>query len=243
MAMMMTGRVLLVCVLCVLWCVTVFGDARDNRCVEGEKNFLTHTKNGGNDRVRLTADCELISTRMGLIKAVEAGEREEESESDNAPLEKTEKSAPGTLLAVTEGNAAPGPKEGKGAAGAATPSPSGPGVPGTGDETRQLTAAGQKGSENKNVDPNNKASNKSQDQHTDQLPSSPGSSSTRSDEKSSLTGTDEINQLPNDTETKGDASRQDTNGSDEAIEKEDGEKEKEKNKKKHITTRETRGSK
>ncbi|KAF8296937.1 Mucin-associated surface protein (MASP), putative, partial [Trypanosoma cruzi] len=75
MAMMMTGRVLLVCALCVLWCLSGFGDARDNRCSEGGGDVFTHTKkDGGNDRVRLKADCGLLSTRMGLIKAVAAGD-------------------------------------------------------------------------------------------------------------------------------------------------------------------------
>ncbi|KAF8282266.1 Mucin-associated surface protein (MASP), putative, partial [Trypanosoma cruzi] len=72
MAMMMTGRVLLVCALCVLWCLTVFGDARDNRCSEGDGNVLIRTTNGGNDGVSIKADCALLSARVGLIKAVEA---------------------------------------------------------------------------------------------------------------------------------------------------------------------------
>ncbi|RNC40703.1 mucin-associated surface protein (MASP) [Trypanosoma cruzi] len=73
MAMMMAGRVLLVCALCVLWC-GAGGDPRDNRCVEDDGNVLTHTHNGGNDGLRLKADFGLISTRMGLIKAVAAEE-------------------------------------------------------------------------------------------------------------------------------------------------------------------------
>ncbi|EKF99630.1 mucin-associated surface protein (MASP), putative [Trypanosoma cruzi] len=142
MAMMMTGRVLLVCALCVLWCVTVFGDARDNRCIEGDGNVLTHTHNAGNEGLRLKADFGLISARIGLMKVVEAEEGGEEE------LESVGRASPGSLLAVTEDNEAPGPKEGKGAAVAATPpSPPGPGVPGTGDEKGQLPAAGQKGNE------------------------------------------------------------------------------------------------
>ncbi|ESS60255.1 mucin-associated surface protein (MASP) [Trypanosoma cruzi Dm28c] len=74
---MMTGRVLLVCALCVLWCLTVFGDARDNRCSEGDGNVLIRTTNGGNDGVSIKADCALLSARVGLIKAVEAAEGEE----------------------------------------------------------------------------------------------------------------------------------------------------------------------
>ncbi|EAN84799.1 mucin-associated surface protein (MASP), putative, partial [Trypanosoma cruzi] len=111
MAMMMTGRVLLVCALCVLWCLTVFGAARDNRCVEGDGNVLTHTHNGGNDRVRLKAGCGLISTRMGLIKAVAAGD-DGRDETGNAVLEKTVKTAPGGEAAGSEDNEAPGAKDG-----------------------------------------------------------------------------------------------------------------------------------
>ncbi|PWV03381.1 Mucin-associated surface protein (MASP) [Trypanosoma cruzi] len=227
MAMMMTGRVLLVCALCVLWCVTVFGDARDNRCIEGDGNVLTHTHNGGNDGLRLKADSGLISTRMGLIKAVAAEEGGEEE------LESVGRASPDSLLAVTEDNEAPGPKEGKGAAVAATPpSPPGPGVPGTGDEKGQLPAAGQKGNEKNNVDPGSKEPKESQDRTNDQLPSPSGSSSTRSGEKSSLTGTDDLTPLPKGTETELSADPQDKNGS-EAIGEEDGEKEKKKKQEKN----------
>ncbi|KAF8302510.1 Mucin-associated surface protein (MASP), subgroup S100, partial [Trypanosoma cruzi] len=72
--MVMTGRVLLVCALCVLWCGAVFGHAMDDYCSEGGGNGLRHTSNGGDDGVSLKADCGLLSTRMGLIKAVEAAE-------------------------------------------------------------------------------------------------------------------------------------------------------------------------
>ncbi|EKG02368.1 mucin-associated surface protein (MASP), putative [Trypanosoma cruzi] len=227
MAMMMAGRVLLVCALCVLWCVTVFGDARDNRCVQDDGNVLTHTHNGGNDGLRLKADSGLISTRMGLIMAVAAEEGGEEE------LESVGRASPDSLLAVTEDNEVPGPKEGKGAAVAATPpSPPGPGVPGTGDEKGQLVVAGQKVNEKNNVDPGSKEPKESQDRTNDQLPSPSGSSSTRSGEKSSLTGTDDLTPLPKSTETELIADPQDKNGSDEAIGEEDGEKEKEKNKKK-----------
>ncbi|PBJ73627.1 mucin-associated surface protein [Trypanosoma cruzi cruzi] len=223
MAMMMAGRVLLVCALCVLWCVTVFGDARDNRCIEGDGNVLTHTHNGGNDGLRLKADSGLISTRMGLIMAVAAEEGGEEE------LESVGRASPDSLLAVTEDNEVPGPKEGKGAAVAATPpSLPGPGMPGTGDEKGQLVVAGQKVNEKNNVDPGSKEPKESQDRTNDQLPSPSGSSSTRSGEKSSLTGTDDLTPLPKDTETELSADLQDKNGSDEAIGEEDGEKEKEK---------------
>ncbi|KAF8288432.1 Mucin-associated surface protein (MASP), subgroup S074 [Trypanosoma cruzi] len=226
MAMRMTGRVLLVCALCVLWCGNGFGDARDNRCVEGGRNFLTHTRNGGNDRLRLKADRGLISTRMGLIKAV-AAEDDSEGGINNALLE--EKTAAGGISAGSGGNAAPVPKEVEGAAGAGTPpSPSGLGVSGTGAETRRLPAAGQEGNEENNLDPKKKAATDSKDQTNDELSSPSGSTPTRSGEKPSLTGTDDINQLPKGKVTELGVERQDNRESDEAIEKEDGAKDKEK---------------
>ncbi|RNC52700.1 mucin-associated surface protein (MASP) [Trypanosoma cruzi] len=242
MAMMMTGRVLLVCALCVLWCVTVFGIARDDRCVEGDGNVLTHTHNGGNDRVRLKAGCGLISTRMGLINAVAAGDGSEGGTS-NAPLDSVGGTSPGSLLAGIGGNAAPGAGGGNGAAGAATPSlpVSGPGVSGTGDEGGQLPAADQKWNEKNKVNPGSNAAADPQEQTNDQLSSPSGSSPTRSGENPSSKDTDEINQLPKGTETKGDADRQDKNGSDEAVEEEDGDKDKGKNKKKtHYSPRHKR---
>ncbi|EAN98839.1 Mucin-associated surface protein (MASP) [Trypanosoma cruzi] len=241
MAMMVTGRVLLMCALCVLWCLTVFGDARDNRCVEGDGNVLTRTHNGGNNGLRLKADCGLISTRMGLIKAVAAGEREEELESVDAPLDSVGGTSPGSLLAVTEGNAAPGAGGVEGAAGAATPSlpVSGPGVSGTGDEGGQLPVAGQEGNEKNNLDPGSKEPKESQDQNTDQLSSPSGSTSTRSDEKLSSTGTDDLTPLSKDTETELGADRQDNRESNEAIEEEDGEKDKGKKQEKNILQPET----
>ncbi|KAF8288488.1 Mucin-associated surface protein (MASP), subgroup S074 [Trypanosoma cruzi] len=223
---MVTARVLLVCALCVLWCGNGFGDARDDRYNEGGRNFLTHTHNGGNDRVRLKADRGLISTRMGLIKAV-AAEDDSEGGTTNALLE--EKTAAGGISAGSGGNAAPVPKEVEGAAGAGTPpSPSGPGVPGTGAETRRLPAAGQEGNEKNNLDPKKKAATDSKDQTNDELSSPSGSTPTRSGEKPSLTGTDDINQLPKGKVTELGVERQDNRESDEAIEKEDGAKDKEK---------------
>ncbi|PBJ76581.1 mucin-associated surface protein [Trypanosoma cruzi cruzi] len=219
MAMVMTGRVLLVCALCVLWCVTVFGDATDNRCIEGDGNCLTHTHDGGNDRVRLKADFGLISTRMGLIKAVEAGERgEEDLESDNASLESVGGTSPGSQLAGTGNNETPGAKEAKGAAVAATPpSMPGLGVPGTGDENSQSLKAGQEGNEQNSLEPKKKEPKEPQDQATDQLPSSSGSTPSLSGEKPSLMGNSEITQLPTGTVTKGDVDRQDNHQSNEAI--------------------------
>ncbi|EAN96340.1 Mucin-associated surface protein (MASP) [Trypanosoma cruzi] len=240
MAMMMTGRVLLVCALCVLWCVTVFGIARDDRCVEGDGNVLTHTHNGGNDRVRLKAGCGLISTRMGLINAVAAGDGSEGGTS-NAPLDSVGGTSPGSLLAGIGGNAAPGAGGGNGAAGAATPSlpVSGPGVSGTGDEGGQLPAADQKWNEKNKVNPGSNAAADPQEQTNDQLSSPSGSSPTRSGENPSSKDTDEINQLPKGTETKGDADRQDKNGSDEAVEEEDGDKDKGKKQEKNTLQPET----
>ncbi|KAF8289665.1 Mucin-associated surface protein (MASP), subgroup S099 [Trypanosoma cruzi] len=79
MAMMMTGRVLLVCALCVLWCVAVFGHAMEDYCGEGGGDGLRHTSNGGgNDGVSLKAYCGQLSTRMTLTKAVEAAEAGED---------------------------------------------------------------------------------------------------------------------------------------------------------------------
>ncbi|KAF8302362.1 Mucin-associated surface protein (MASP), subgroup S100 [Trypanosoma cruzi] len=72
--MVMASRVLLLCALCVLWCGAVFGHAMDDYCGEGGGNGLRHTSNGGDDGVSLKVDCGLLSTRMGLIKAVEAAE-------------------------------------------------------------------------------------------------------------------------------------------------------------------------
>ncbi|KAF8288480.1 Mucin-associated surface protein (MASP), subgroup S074, partial [Trypanosoma cruzi] len=224
---MVTARVLLVCALCVLWCGNGFGDARDDRYNEGGRNFLTHTHNGGNDRVRLKADRGLISTRMGLIKAV-AAEDDSEGGTTNALLE--EKTAAGGISAGSGGDAAPVPKEVEGAAGAGTPPslPSGPGVPGTGAETRRLPAAGQEGNEKNNLDPKKKEATDSKDQTNDELSSPSGSTPSPPGEKLSSTGTDDINQLPKGKVTELGVERQDNRESDEAIEKEDGAKDKEK---------------
>ncbi|KAF8303913.1 Mucin-associated surface protein (MASP), subgroup S074 [Trypanosoma cruzi] len=240
MAMMMSGRVLLVCALCVLWCLTVFGIAMDNRCIEGGRNFLTHTHNGGNNGLRLTADFGLISTRMGLINAVAAGDGSEGGTS-NAPLDSVGGTSPGSLLAGSGGNETPATGGGKGAAGAGVPSlPAfGPGVSGAGDEGGQLPVAGQEGNEKNNLDPNNKASNNSQDQNTDQLSSPSGSTSTRSDEKLSLTGTDDLTPLSKHTDTELGADRQDNRESNEAIEEKDGNKDKEKKQGKNTLQPET----
>ncbi|RNC40909.1 mucin-associated surface protein (MASP) [Trypanosoma cruzi] len=208
MAMMMTGRVLLVCALCVLWCGAVFGHAMDDYCGEGGGNGLRHTSNGGgNDRVRLEADCGLLSTRMGLINAVAAGDDGEDGSVD-ASLEKTEKSLHSSLLAGPVGNAASG--AGK------PPPPSGPGESGTGAETGRLDVSGQ--NEKSNRGSNNKTAAGPQEQNNDQLTSLSGSTPTRPGENPSLMDKSDINQLAKDTVTKGDADRQDNHESDEVIE-------------------------
>ncbi|KAF8304056.1 Mucin-associated surface protein (MASP), subgroup S074 [Trypanosoma cruzi] len=231
MAMMMTGRALLVCALCVLWCLTVFGDARDNRRSEDDGNVLTHTHNGGNDGLRLKADFGLISTRMGLIKAVEAEEREEDLESDNAPLDSVGGKSPGGEPAGIGGNEAPGAGGGQGAAGAGAPSlPSGPGVPWTGDKNSQSLIAGQEGNEKNSLEPKKKEPKEPQEQTTDQLPSSSGSTSTRSGEKLSSKGTSEITQLPKETVTKGVVNPRNKSDDDEERDEEETGREKQKNK-------------
>ncbi|KAF8307107.1 Mucin-associated surface protein (MASP), subgroup S100 [Trypanosoma cruzi] len=106
MAMMMTGRVLLVCALCVLWCGAVFVHAMEDYCSEGGGDVFTHTmKDGGNDVVSLKACCGLLSTRMALTKAVEAAEAGENELSVPGPSQDTGESLPNN----TEGSAAAGP--------------------------------------------------------------------------------------------------------------------------------------
>ncbi|KAF8277811.1 Mucin-associated surface protein (MASP), subgroup S074 [Trypanosoma cruzi] len=223
MAMMMTGRVLLVCALCVVWCLTAFGDATDNRCIEGDGNVLTHTHNAGNEGLRLKADFGLISTRIGLMKVVEAGERGEDLESDNASLDSVGGKLPqGSVLAVTGDNETPGQKEAKGAAGAGLPpSMPGLGVSGTGDENRQSLNAGQEGNEQNSLEPKKKEPKETQDQPTDQLPPSSGSTPSLSGEKPSSKGTSEITQLPKETVTKGDVDPRNNSGDDEEREDEE----------------------
>ncbi|RNC32427.1 mucin-associated surface protein (MASP) [Trypanosoma cruzi] len=47
-----------------------------DRCSEGNGNLLTHMNNAKSDGVFPRTDCSLLSTQMGLIGAVEAGEKE-----------------------------------------------------------------------------------------------------------------------------------------------------------------------
>ncbi|EAN99858.1 Mucin-associated surface protein (MASP) [Trypanosoma cruzi] len=222
---MMTGRVLLVCALCVLWCLTVFGDARDNRCVEDDGNVLTHTHNRGNEGLRLKADFGLISTRMGLIKAVAAVDGGDGAGNDS--LENKDKSPQGGVLAGTKDNEAPGAGGVQGAAG---------------DENGQLPAAGREGNENKDVDSGIKAATDSQDKTNDQLSSSSGSTPSRSGEKPSSTGTSEMTQLPKDTVTKLDADLQDKRESSEGIKAEETEEEERQKIKAHTGSSESKNN-
>ncbi|KAF8289563.1 Mucin-associated surface protein (MASP), subgroup S099 [Trypanosoma cruzi] len=106
---MMTGRVLLVCALCVLWCGAVFGHAMEDYCGEGGGDGLRHTSNGGGDGVSLKADCGLLSTRMGLMKAVEAAEA---GEDDLRGVPGPSQDNGGSLPNNTEGSVAAGSKGG-----------------------------------------------------------------------------------------------------------------------------------
>ncbi|EKF27819.1 mucin-associated surface protein (MASP), putative, partial [Trypanosoma cruzi marinkellei] len=132
-AMMMTGRVLLVCALCVLWCGAVFGHAMDDYCDGGGGNVLRHTSNGGNDGVSLKTDGRLLSTRMGLIKGVEASEGELGVDDPN-PLDK------GNSLDESKGDGVAG-SGGGGVAGppaAAALVPPNPGGPDTGEQGKTV---------------------------------------------------------------------------------------------------------
>ncbi|EKF32241.1 mucin-associated surface protein (MASP), putative [Trypanosoma cruzi marinkellei] len=145
--MMMTGRVLLLCALCVLWCGAVFGYAGDDCWGEGGGNVMRHANDGGSDAFCLRADCGLSFTRMGLMRAVEAG-------ADDVKVDV--EAASGTLGATSSGRApggtgggdAPGGKE---VGGAATPSP-GPAVQKTVKQTGELNLLGLKDDKN-TVDP------------------------------------------------------------------------------------------
>ncbi|EAN99555.1 Mucin-associated surface protein (MASP) [Trypanosoma cruzi] len=227
MAMMMAGRVLLVCALCVLWCGAGGRCEEEGTAVpESGGKLLTHTHNGGNDGLRLKADFGLISTRMGLIKAVAAGDDGGDG-AGNDSLENEDKSPQGGVLAGTKDNEAPGAGGGNGAAGAVN---------------GQLPAAGQKGIENKNVDPGRNAATDSQDQNNDHLSSSSGSTPSRSGEKPSSTGTSEMTQLPKDTVTKLDADLQDKRESSEGIKAEETEEEERQKIKAHTGSRESKNN-
>ncbi|EAN89368.1 Mucin-associated surface protein (MASP) [Trypanosoma cruzi] len=176
MAMMMTGRVLLVCALCVLWCGAVFGHAMDDYCSEGGGNGLRHTSNG-DDGVSLKAECGLLSARMALIKAVEAAEGKQELSGPDPPQDKSRVSSPDNKLGNnTQSTGAPGAGGGGvgGQPAAVTPKPGGS------DTEEQVGELGVMDTNNGKVagDEEQKDGNEadSQQQSVDQLTSSSSSS-------------------------------------------------------------------
>ncbi|RNC42155.1 mucin-associated surface protein (MASP), partial [Trypanosoma cruzi] len=135
MAMMMAGRVLLVCALCVLWCGAVFGHAMEDYCGEGGGNGLS---NGGDDGVSLKADCGLLSTRMGLIRAVEA----EEAGSGLSVPDSSGNSKDKALEGDTNGSEAVGSGDVGVAGQAAAPAAPTFGGSGTEEQVRELEVVG-----------------------------------------------------------------------------------------------------
>ncbi|KAF8277904.1 Mucin-associated surface protein (MASP), subgroup S099 [Trypanosoma cruzi] len=172
MAMMMTSRVLLVCALCVLWCGAVFGHAMDDYCSEGGGNGLRHTSNGGDDGVSLKADCGLLSTRMALIKAVEAAEGEQELSVPDPPQDTGE-----SLQNDMQSTGAPG----AGGGGVAGQPAELPPKPGGSDTEEQVGGLGVMDTNNGKVagDEEQKDGNEADSQHqrADQLTSSSSSGS------------------------------------------------------------------
>ncbi|RNC46472.1 mucin-associated surface protein (MASP) [Trypanosoma cruzi] len=197
MAMMMTGRVLLVCALCVLWWGAVFGHAMDDYCSEGGGNGLRHTSNGGDDGVSLKADCGLLSTRMALIKAVEAAEAGEEGLSDTAPpQDKSKVSLPNNK----QSSGAPGSK-GDGVAGEPEAAPLGSGGSGTGGQVRKLEVVDTSGEEVADtMDHKDGKATGPQHQRADQLSSSSsGSSGNEGVKRPSSRANSESNEALDDT--------------------------------------------
>ncbi|EKF98130.1 mucin-associated surface protein (MASP), putative, partial [Trypanosoma cruzi] len=95
--------------LCVLWCGAVFGHAMEDYCGEGGGDGLRHTSNGGGDGVSLKADCRLLSTRMALIKAVEAADGQELSGAPDQLQETSQVSSPDNKFGNnTQSTGAPG---------------------------------------------------------------------------------------------------------------------------------------
>ncbi|EAN97150.1 Mucin-associated surface protein (MASP) [Trypanosoma cruzi] len=192
---MMAGRVLLVCALCVLWCGAVFGHAMEDYGSEGGGNGLRHTSNGGDDGVSLKADCVLLSTRMALIKAVEAEEAgDEPSRPDH--LQDTGESSPNN----TEGSAAAGPG---GQPAGLLPKPEGSDTEGQQGEPEGLDLNGGKETEDRNVPKDVKATG-SQHQSVESS-SSPSSSSgspgTKSGNDGNLENTSESDESSDETPT------------------------------------------
>ncbi|KAF5216992.1 Mucin-associated surface protein (MASP), subgroup S099 [Trypanosoma cruzi] len=176
--MAMTGRVLLVCALCVLWCGAVFGHAMDDYCSEGGGNGLRHTSNGGDDGVSLKADCGLLSTRMALIKAVEAAEGKQELSGPDPPQDKSKVSSPDNKLGNnTQSTGAPG----AGGGGVGGQPAELPPKPGGSDTEEQVGELGVMDTNNGKVagDEEQKDGNEadSQQQSVDQLSSSSSSGS------------------------------------------------------------------
>ncbi|KAF5217014.1 Mucin-associated surface protein (MASP) subgroup S099 [Trypanosoma cruzi] len=176
--MVMTGRVLLVCALCVLWCGAAFGHAMDDYCSEGGGNGLRHTSNGGDDGVSLKADCGLLSTRMGLIKAVEAEAGQDELSGGPGLSQDTKEKLDDTSVGTnTVGSAAAG-LGGSIVAGQTAALPPTPGGSGTGGQVVKpegLDANGGKEADHKE-DRNDSTATGPQLQSVDQSSSSSSSS-------------------------------------------------------------------
>ncbi|KAF5217987.1 Mucin-associated surface protein (MASP), subgroup S100 [Trypanosoma cruzi] len=203
MAMMMTGRVLLVCALCVLWCGAVFGHAMDDYCSEGGGNGLRHTSNGGDDGVSLKAECGLLSARMALIKAVEAAEGKQELRGPEPPQDKSRVSSPDNKLGNnTQSTGAPGAGGGGVAGQHEAELPPKPGGSDTEEQVRKLevmdTSGGKVAGDKK--DHEDGTAPDSQHQSVDQLSSSSsssGSSGTEGVKQPSLKENSEISETSN----------------------------------------------
>ncbi|PWU93105.1 Mucin-associated surface protein (MASP) [Trypanosoma cruzi] len=195
MAMMMTGRALLVCALCVLWCGAVCGHATEDYCSEGGGSGLRHTSNGGGDGVSLKADCGLLSTRMALIKAVEASDAGPELSGPDPPQDKSKVSLPNNK----QSTGAPGSK-GDSVAGEPEAAPLGSGGSGTGGQVRKLEVVDKSGEEVADtMDHKDGTATGPQHQRADQLSSSSsGSSGTEGVKRPSLRANSESNEALDD---------------------------------------------
>ncbi|EKF29355.1 mucin-associated surface protein (MASP), putative [Trypanosoma cruzi marinkellei] len=211
-AMMMTGRVLLVCALCVLWCgIAGGGYAREECRSEVEGNVLAHTNTGGNDVVTLMADCGLLSTQIGRMRAVEAAGDEAVLSGDiQIPSVDMKESSSGS----PQGDEAPVVKLGEIAASTAA-RPLVPVVIGTKEGKETLNSSGQKGGKDF-LDSTNREAPESQDQNTGQLSSSSGSSTSSPPlgVEPALELTSKGTQLSEGSQTAGDSNRQDNPGND-----------------------------
>ncbi|KAF8300106.1 Mucin-associated surface protein (MASP), subgroup S100 [Trypanosoma cruzi] len=201
MAMMMASRVLLVCALCVLWCGAVFGHAMDDYCSEGGGNGLRRTSNGGDDGVSLKADCGLLSTRMALIKAVEAEDGQELSVTD-PPQDNSKVSSPDNKLGNnTPSTGAPDSKRGSVAVQPAGLPPT-PGGSDTEEQVRKLEVVDTSGEEvGGDEEQKDGTAPGPQHQSVDQLSSSSsssGSSGTEGVKQPSLKENSESNEALND---------------------------------------------